>query len=121
MIDDKTFDELRKQLPFLPGHSFERKDIRPNERKSHAFDYSKQIPVYRASAAGIGIDLFDLGGSALPGQPKIELQSFNPVYKSVNEKCESESVPRFVALDRKVLRFYGYFQEGAKDTFRVRR
>jgi hypothetical protein len=60
MIDDKTFDELRKQLPFLPGNTFDRKDIRPNERKSHAFDYSKQIPVYRAEAAGIGIDLFDI-------------------------------------------------------------
>jgi len=115
MIDPKL-DTLQKQLPFLPGHSFQLDKLRSNERKSHAFDYCNGVAVFKGEAPGIG-------GYSLPGQDKNKVHTSLDIYPHSNTL--GENVPAWVAFDRKVLRFYAYFQEAVherrEEKYRIRR
>lgn len=108
-------DHLQKALPFLPGYQFQIGKGKVNERKSHAFDYCNQFPIFNAKASGIG-------GAKLLGQENNTNTSAS-VYNTVNSS--KEVLPSWVAFDRKVLRFYGYFHEEVLDRreekYRIRR
>ncbi|KAJ3323163.1 EF-hand domain-containing member C2 [Boothiomyces sp. JEL0866] len=117
MIDQELVKKLQSQLPFLPGYQFEidKTKSRPNERKSHAFDYCNNVPVFKNEACGIG-------GVSLPGQVEKKVHTSLDVYP---HSTAGTTVPAWVAFDRKVLRFYGYFQEGVherrEEKYRIRR
>ena len=75
-------------------------------------------------ASGIGIEIHShIGGTPLHGQSENKIHTSSEIYGSVNES--GEIVPAWVAFDRKVLRFYGYFQEGVQERreekYRIRR
>ncbi|KAI9223544.1 hypothetical protein BC828DRAFT_403054 [Blastocladiella britannica] len=101
---------LRRSLPFLPGYQFNYIQ-RPNFRKSHAFDYSNEVPVFREERPGIG-------GSSLIGQDAKKLTTSADLLKKLmpgSSSEDSEAVPAWIAFDRKVLRFYAYFQEAVQE------
>ncbi|KAJ3039649.1 EF-hand domain-containing member C2 [Rhizophlyctis rosea] len=109
--------ELQKKLPFLPGHQFDiAKSERANERKSHAFDYCNGVPVFKEEAPGIA-------GKPLTGQKESKVHTSVELYP--HNADGAKSVPAWVAFDRKVLRFYAYFQEAVherrEEQYRVRR
>ncbi|KAI8838822.1 EF-hand domain-containing member C2 [Chytriomyces hyalinus] len=114
---DPTLEELQRKLPFLAGHSFPLdKMALPNHRKSHAFDYRNTVSVFKNETPGIaGIPLF--------GQNEAVVHTSIDVYPHTNEL--GEGLPAWVAFDRKVLRFYAYFQEAVhekrEEQYRVRR
>jgi hypothetical protein len=71
---------------------------------------------------GIGTS-FDLGGVPLSGQEKNKVRTSLSVYP--HSDSTGEIVPSWVAFDRKVLRFYAYFQESVQERreekYRIRR
>ncbi|KAI8926800.1 hypothetical protein BC831DRAFT_455064 [Entophlyctis helioformis] len=113
---DPALKTLQRQLPFLPGSSFELDKYRSSERKSHAFDYCNGVPVFKGEAPGIG-------GILLTGQDQAKIHTSLDIYPHTNSL--GQNVPAWVAFDRKVLRFYGYFQEAVherrEETYRIRR
>ncbi|KAJ3051078.1 EF-hand domain-containing member C2 [Rhizophlyctis rosea] len=113
----RVIKELQKKLPFLPGHQFDiEKSERPNERKSHAFDYCNGVAVFKEEAPGIA-------GKPLTNQEKSKVHTSVEIYP--HNADGGKSVPAWVAFDRKVLRFYAYFQEAVherrEEQYRVRR
>lgn len=108
-------EKLQASLPLLPGHSFDlHKQHLQNHRKSHAFDYCNQTSVFKNEAPGIG-------GTQLINQKDVISTSID-IYKHDES---AERVPAWVAFDRKVLRFYGYFtelvHERREEDYRVRK
>ncbi|KAJ3334492.1 EF-hand domain-containing member C2 [Gonapodya sp. JEL0774] len=108
--------DLAKHLPFLPGTDFSRslahrtasadgKVVEQNYRKSHAFDVKNGVSVYVEGKPGIG-------GEDIPGQNVTKIKTSLEVYPKADA---SETVPAWVAFDRKVLRFYGFFQEAVQE------
>ncbi|KAJ1514308.1 EF-hand domain-containing member C2 [Coelomomyces lativittatus] len=98
-------DALCRSLPYLPGYCFKFKE-NPNFRKSHAFDYINDVSIFREEAQGIG-------GIPLPGQTEKILTTSADLYKTSNHN--TGTVPAWIAFDRKVLRFYAYFQEAVQE------
>ncbi|TPX43682.1 hypothetical protein SeMB42_g04641 [Synchytrium endobioticum] len=112
-----TIEILQKQLPFLPGTSFEfEKSQLPQHRKSHIFDYCNGVPVYAAEKPGIGCRI-------LAGQDLAKVHTSLEAYPQ--GKSEVEGLPAWVVFDRKVLRFYAYFQEAVherrEEQYRIRK
>ncbi|KXS15887.1 hypothetical protein M427DRAFT_98498 [Gonapodya prolifera JEL478] len=129
--------DLSRLLPFLPGADFSRSlahrtgggASEPNYRKSHVFDIKNGVTVYVEGKPGIGeesgcgasrVDDGDiehehrrLGGDAIPGQTVTKIKTSLDVYPKADDVAES--VPAWVAFDRKVLRFYGFFQEAVQE------
>ncbi|TPX75244.1 hypothetical protein CcCBS67573_g03509 [Chytriomyces confervae] len=129
-----TAEQLLKTLPLLPGHSFGFAKMNiPNHRKSHAFDFCNKVSVFCEEKPGIGNcviglyklgDLsFDAGGNELFGQAAAKIVTSVDNYPHSN--VLGESAPAWLAFDRKVLRFYAYFQEAVhekrEEQYRVRR
>ncbi|KAI8918462.1 hypothetical protein DFJ77DRAFT_455630 [Powellomyces hirtus] len=112
---DPVLHALQHKLPFLPGYQFDLNKDRNNERKSHAFDYSNGVAVHKP-APGIG-------GKPLPGQQESKIHTSIELYPQSDNGAEG--VPAWVAFDRKVLRFYAYFQEAVherrEEQYRVRK
>ncbi|KAJ3377330.1 EF-hand domain-containing member C2 [Lobulomyces angularis] len=109
--------KLQASLPLLPGHNFnlEKHDLL-NHRKSHAFDYCNEVSIFKKEAPGIG-------GNYLKGQKEDLVHTSVEIYPNFDGKAER--VPAWVAFDRKVLRFYAYFQEAVhekrEEQYRVRK
>lgn len=105
-------------IPFLPGHTV-RDPTRVDYRKGHVHTFSKGFPVVQppqGSEIYLGANVSALakrGNTKLITFPKRQVTTFK------------ETIPSWVAFDRQVLRFYGYFKEAvherADETFRVRR
>ncbi|KAJ3027177.1 UNVERIFIED_CONTAM: EF-hand domain-containing member C2 [Siphonaria sp. JEL0065] len=115
--DVPVLDQLQYKLPFLAGHSFSLDKMNlPNHRKSHAFDYKNTVTVFKSDSPGIG-------GIPLFGQEENKIHTSIDVYPHSNEA--GDGVPAWVAFDRKVLRFYAYFQEAVhekrEEQYRVRK
>ncbi|TPX63615.1 hypothetical protein SpCBS45565_g06487 [Spizellomyces sp. 'palustris'] len=95
----------------IPPHT---QDL-PNQRKSHAFDYSNGVAVFK-EAPGIG-------GIPIHGQEQSKIHTSVELYPHSDNA--GEGVPAWVAFDRKVLRFYAYFQEAVherrEEQYRVRK
>ncbi|ORZ31346.1 hypothetical protein BCR44DRAFT_1463879 [Catenaria anguillulae PL171] len=108
----EQLNALRRSLPFLPGYQFGYIK-RPNFRKSHAFDYSNDVPVFKEERPGIG-------GAPLIGQDQKKITTSADLLKKLMPSTAgtadtTESVPAWIAFDRKVLRFYAYFQEAVQE------
>ncbi|KAI9105373.1 hypothetical protein DFS34DRAFT_6512 [Phlyctochytrium arcticum] len=115
MPSDPIVKELQRQLPLLPGYNFDfGKDLR-HQRKSHTFDYCNGVPVFK-QVPGIG-------GVPVHGQEKSKVKTSMDLYP--HSDSAGEGVPAWVAFDRKVLRFYAYFQEAVHERrdeqYRVRK
>ncbi|KAI8809407.1 hypothetical protein BJ742DRAFT_747723 [Cladochytrium replicatum] len=120
----ETLLELKRSLPFLPGHQFdidkvedpfdcavfEHKQILPHHRKSQAFDYCNGVAVFKEEAPGIG-------GIPLTGQEEVKVHTSLEIYPHMDGV--GISVPAWV------LRFYAYFQEAVhekrEEQYRVRK
>ncbi|KAK2956544.1 putative EF-hand domain-containing protein 1 [Blattamonas nauphoetae] len=100
-------------LPLLPGYRVMNKP-QENFAKSHVFD--KNV---KTGAREVKLDAPGIGGTLLPGQvPKQTHTTRSIMANSGIDASDSsgEHIPAFIAFDRKVLRFYGYFQEGVAET-----
>ncbi|KAF6040012.1 EFHC2 [Bugula neritina] len=85
-------------LPFLPGNNFSKNLGKEKFHKSHHFDYvNRDVAKMMEDKAGIG-------GVPLPGQ---DLTPKNSVFP----RGEGANQPAWVAFDKQVLSFNGYFQE----------
>ncbi|KAI6647114.1 hypothetical protein LOD99_8851 [Oopsacas minuta] len=99
-------------LPFIPGNNFDNTVGREKFHKSQLFDYRNDVPAF------VGESKTGIGGEILPGyRPKNNTSSF--------PKGEGAPAPAWVAFDRKVLSFKGYFKEDVvekrEETFRIRK
>lgn len=98
-------------LPNLPGNSFNDKLGQENFHKSHIFDIANDQQVMS------GAHRPGIGGAPLPGQV------IPPAFSEYPDG-EGSKVPSWIAYDRQVLYFKGYFQEGVtesrQETYRVR-
>ncbi|XP_047130574.1 EF-hand domain-containing family member C2 isoform X1 [Hydra vulgaris] len=84
-------------LPLLPGISFDHKLGKDCFHKSHCFDYKNDVAFHLAeSKLGIGRDI-------MPGVKQKK--------KLIYLKSSESSLPAWVAFDKQVLCFNGYFQE----------
>ncbi|KAJ3077039.1 EF-hand domain-containing member C2 [Podochytrium sp. JEL0797] len=101
----KAAQDLLQKIPLLPGHS-----------KSHAFDFCNRVSVFNGEKPGIG-------GKDLFGQKEAKIATSVEIYPHTN--ASGECVPAWLAFDRKVLRFYAYFQEAVhekrEEQYRIRR
>lgn len=98
-------------LPFLPGNSFNPSLGKGKYHKSHHFDKSNDV------AMMVGEEKPGIGGDLLPGQrPRTN--------HSVIPRGNGPDLPAWVAFDRQVLCFDGYFQEAVhekrEEQYRVR-
>lgn len=97
---------LPKQVPFLPGHVFN-DPYKQNFHKTQQFVYSdhSQQEKRQNVAEDVDIHLIDELTKTLTGLS----------FQKERKQPENESIPRiqppWIKYDRKVLRFYAYFQE----------
>ncbi|XP_053736475.1 EF-hand domain-containing protein 1-like [Synchiropus splendidus] len=97
-------------LPFLPGYTF--RDITKTEfHRPQTLEYRNGFALPRRPLVGIGQE--PLLSEQLIQQEMSELSFARPgiTYGSFDKSQAEEFVPAHVALDKKVLRFFAYFQE----------
>ncbi|KAK2952068.1 putative flagellar protofilament ribbon protein rib74 [Blattamonas nauphoetae] len=100
-------------VPFLPGYRV-MNQREQNFAKSHVFDRN-----LKTGSREVKLDAPGIGGTLLPGQvPKATHTTRSIMANAAIEGAEStgEHTPAFIAFDRKVLRFFAYFQEGVAET-----
>ncbi|XP_045916821.1 EF-hand domain-containing protein 1 [Micropterus dolomieu] len=110
-------------LPFLPGYTF--RDVTKSAfHRSQTLDYKNGYALPRRPTVGIGQD--PLLSVQLIQQEMNELSFETPdiTYGSYDQSLAEDFIPAHVALDKKVLRFYAYFQEdilySPEEEYRVR-
>jgi len=98
-------------LPFLPGNSFNPSLGKTKFHKSHHFDYTNDV------AMMVGESKSGIGGELLRGQKPRNQNSAIP-------RGSGTDLPAWVAFDRQVLCFDGYFQEAVhekrEEQYRIR-
>merc|ERR1712110_406897 len=99
-------------LPFLPGNSFNKNLGKTKYHKSHHFDQANEVSMM------VGAEKPGIGGEALLGQ------KYKP-RNTVFPKGDGSNLPAWVAFDRQVLSFEGYYQEAVhekrEEQYRVRK
>ncbi|CAL8100657.1 unnamed protein product [Calicophoron daubneyi] len=111
-------------LPFLPGYSF-RDPTLTNFHLSNTLTYKNGFQVPKPYPEH-GIGGRPLRVNQLTEADLDDLANFQPTltYGKTKQAPPAEFVPAHVALDKKVLRFYGYFKEtvneSPQETYRVR-
>ncbi|THD18666.1 EF-hand domain-containing protein 1 [Fasciola hepatica] len=111
-------------LPFLPGNTF-RDPSQTNFHLSNTLSYKNGYQVPKPYPQ-YGIGGRPLKVNQLTEAELDELANFQPslTYGKTRQAPPSEFTPAHVALDKKVLRFYGYFKEtvneSPQETYRVR-
>ncbi|XP_040920133.1 EF-hand domain-containing protein 1 [Toxotes jaculatrix] len=110
-------------LPFLPGYTF--RDITKSAfHRPQTLDFRNGYALPRRPTAGIGQD--PLLSEQLIQQEINELSLETPdiTYGSFDDRLSEHFIPAHVALDKKVLRFYAYFEEdilhSPEEVYRVR-
>jgi len=119
---DPVYQKLQDSLPLLPGNNFDlNRKFLPNFRKSHAFDKKRDISIVNDRKPGIGKIIWNnyvvknlwfvnthkfiyniLGGIPLPHVEQDNVKSSISAYPKSDG---SESIPAWIAFDRKVIRF----------------
>ncbi|XP_032362525.1 EF-hand domain-containing protein 1 isoform X1 [Etheostoma spectabile] len=97
-------------LPFLPGYSFS--DVTKSAfHRPQTMNYKNGYALPRRPTVGIGQD--PLFSEQLIQQEISKLSSETPdiTYGSFDQSVVEDFIPAYVALDKKVLRYYAYFQE----------
>ena len=119
------------QLPFLPGYKVET-EKRTSFHKPHYFevsngtriDHSQQLAINSQAAAAYKNSTTTDPLSLTTSQAMLTTPAFHDTFASSLSGSMSQ-LPAWVAYDRKVLRFYGYFKEAVHsspvETWRVRR
>jgi len=109
---DKT-----KNLPYLPGYTFQKK--KDNYGKTQFFDKNSGMSFVKHTGVPKpkqGINIPRVTPDMILDKDKKERHPIS---------AEPEKLPAWVAYDRKVLRFYGFFKESvegsASETYRVRK
>ncbi|TGZ64345.1 hypothetical protein CRM22_006425 [Opisthorchis felineus] len=111
-------------LPFLPGNTF-RDPTQTNFHLSHTLSYKNGFRVPKPYPE-VGIGGKPLKVNQLTEAELDDLANFQPTltYGNTRQAPPTEFVPAHVALDKKVLRFYGYFKETVNESplehYRVR-
>ncbi|XP_070782396.1 EF-hand domain-containing protein 1 [Enoplosus armatus] len=110
-------------LPFLPGYTF--RDVTKSAfHRSQTLNYKNGYALPRGPTVGTGQD--PLLSEELIQQQISELSSETSdiTYGSFDRKLAKDFIPAHVALDKKVLRYYAYFQENIlyspEEKYRVR-
>ncbi|XP_062267538.1 EF-hand domain-containing protein 1 [Platichthys flesus] len=110
-------------LPFLPGYTF--RDVTKSAfHRSQTLNYKNGFPLPRRPTVGIGQD--PLLSEQLTQQEvnQLTFQIPDVRFESLYKIPPQDFVPAHVALDKKVLRFYAYFQEDVlfspDEVYRVR-
>ncbi|XP_070705893.1 EF-hand domain-containing protein 1 [Pempheris klunzingeri] len=110
-------------LPFLPGYTF--RDVTKSAfHRSQTLDYKNGYALPRRPTVGIGQD--PLLSEELIQQEINELsnETLDMTYSSFNQSLAEDFIPAHVALDKKVLRYYAYFEENVlfspEEVYRVR-
>ncbi|KAF7256386.1 hypothetical protein EG68_10777 [Paragonimus skrjabini miyazakii] len=117
-------NESLEGLPFLPGNTF-RDPTLSKFHLSHTLNYKNGFQVPK-SYPEVGIGGRPLKVNQLTESELNELANFQPTltYGRAKQAPPTEFVPAHVALDKKVLRFYGYFKETVNESplehYRVR-
>lgn len=111
---------LPKQVPFLPGHVFN-DPYKQNFHKTQQFVYSDGSQQEKKQNVGedVDINLID----------ELTKSISNMSFQKERRAPENDSIPRvqppWIKYDRKVLRFYAYFQEHVVESrlenYRIRR
>ncbi|XP_071335528.1 EF-hand domain-containing protein 1 [Trachinotus anak] len=111
------------RLPFLPGYTF--RDVTKSAfHRPQTLGYQNGYALPHRPTAGIGQD--PLLSEQLIQQEISELSFETPdvTYGSCDENLSEDFIPAHVALDKKVLRFYAYFEEdilySPEEVYRVR-
>lgn len=98
-------------LPFLPGNTFNQNLGKNKYHKSHHFDYNNDVSML------VGEEKPGIGGELLLGQKARTKNSVIP-------RGQGGDLPAWVAFDRQVLCFDGYFQEAVhekrEEQYRIR-
>uniref|UniRef100_A0A3Q0RP27 EF-hand domain (C-terminal) containing 1 n=1 Tax=Amphilophus citrinellus TaxID=61819 RepID=A0A3Q0RP27_AMPCI len=110
-------------LPFLPGYTF--RDVTKSAfHRPQTLSYNNGYALPRRPTVGIGQD--PLLSEQLTQQEISELAFETPdiTYGPFDKTVHEDFIPAHVALDKKVLRYYGYFMEAIlyspEEEFRVR-
>ncbi|KAA3672118.1 uncharacterized protein DEA37_0010830 [Paragonimus westermani] len=117
-------DKTLEGLPFLPGNTF-RDPTLSNFHLSHTLNYKNGFQVPK-SFPEVGIGGKPLKVTQLTESELNDLANFQPTitYGKAKQAPPTEFLPAHVALDKKVLRFYGYFKETVNESplehYRVR-
>lgn len=110
-------------LPFLPGNTFQNPTATRFHR-SHTLGYQNGYALQKRPETGIGG--VPLPRNQLSEADLDELANYNPTltYGQAKQAPPEEFVPAYVAFDKKVLRFRGWYKESVpgsqSEQFRVR-
>lgn len=110
-------------LPFLPGYTF--RDVTKSAfHRSQTLDYRNGYALPRRPTVGIGQDPLlseELIQQEISG---LSFETSDVTYGSFDHSQYEDFIPAHVALNKKVLRFYAYFEEeilfSPEEVYRVR-
>lgn len=112
---DSTMNSTLSQrtLPFLPGNTFDDTWLKDRHHKKQIFNYRNNMPV--VNDLSVPEDMQDMSTMdlSLTAQKLATLQFGNTTTLS-NDSDDDQS--KTLTLDRKVLRFYGYFKESVVES-----
>lgn len=130
---------MSRQLPFLPGNSFDDHLLKGNHAKRHLFDYKNDSAVIndvvkprnpKELSATTRMLTAKLGGTNAGannggGLGETLGSTFGSTFGENADALSESQEPRWISLDRKVLRFNAYFQEAVHESnmenYRVRK
>ncbi|KAL9652806.1 hypothetical protein ABK040_010838 [Willaertia magna] len=102
-----------RKLPFLPGYTFDDKFLNEKHHKSHLFEYKNGIPIVYDFDVPEEVDFLYSQTEKLSEQLKATNELYNTSFKG-QETASRE--PKWLSLEKKVLRFYAYFKEGVHES-----
>ncbi|KAM9354968.1 EF-hand domain-containing protein 1 [Pholidichthys leucotaenia] len=110
-------------LPFLPGYSF--RDVTKSAfHRPQTLGYKNGYALPRRATVGIGSQ--PLLSEQLTQQEinNLDFQELDTTYSAFKKAVHEDFIPAYVALDKKILRYYAYFMEdimySAEEEHRVR-
>ncbi|KAL0480787.1 EF-hand domain-containing family member efhc2 [Acrasis kona] len=117
------YSSSSRQLPFLPGNTFEDPSMKDRHHKKQVFDYRNSLPI--VNDFNVPVDQDELLSATEKLAQKLQSSSISPLSPSSDSETGEDGRPKWLSLDRKVLRFYTFFKEGvhesALENNRVRR
>ena len=110
-------------LPFLPGNTF--RDVTKSAfPRAQTLHYKNGFPLTCCPSVGIGQDPLLSEQLIQEEVNKLTFETQDVRFESLYQIPPQDFVQAYVALDKKVLRFYAYFQEGVlfspDEVYRVR-
>ncbi|XP_026197308.1 EF-hand domain-containing protein 1 [Anabas testudineus] len=115
--------DYRHGLPFLPGYTF--RDVSKSAfHRPQTLNYMNGYALPRRPTVGIGQDPLLSEHLIQQELSELDVRPSDLTYGSSEESLAQDFIPAHVALDKKVLRFYAYFEEDVlyspEELYRVR-